>query len=163
SSNAAAGNVTERAAHILTRRLESFTYFFHLIRMTRIRIIGFSHCPSRVVRIANRGDGPGGRAIAAHSGSDFSAVILRDDDGGRSRYRVAAIGPVAFARFAGVLDIDEHGLAIRRESDARDLAFFGSHEKAAYFFAGGIRAQHLVIALALVLARVGVLAVGLYP
>src|SRR5690606_20367990 len=35
------------------------------------------------------------------SASDYTAVILRDDDGGRARQRRAAIRPMAVAVFAG--------------------------------------------------------------
>src|SRR3546814_11090016 len=62
-----------------------------------------------------------------------------------------------------MLDVDEHRFAGGGEGNARYFAFLGAHEEAAYLFADGVGAQHLIVALAFIVAAVAVLAVGLDP
>src|SRR3546814_8054625 len=64
---------------------------------------------------------------------------------------------------ARMLDVDEHRFAVGGEGNARYFAFLGAHEEAAYLFADGVGAQHLIVALAFIVAAVAVLAVGLDP
>src|SRR3546814_16012403 len=62
-----------------------------------------------------------------------------------------------------MLDVDEPRFAVGGEGNARYFAFLGAHAEAAYLFADGVGAQHLLVALAFIVAAVAVLAVGLYP
>ena len=71
--------------------------------------------------------------LFGRSGTDHAAVILGDDHRGRTWQRAAATWPVTAqackAFFTWVLDVDEHGLVIRRESHAGDLAFLGANQE----------------------------------
>ena len=70
---------------------------------------------------------------------------------------------MAVATLTGVLDANKHRLAVATPSDARHLTLVWPHQETANFTGLGIAQQHLVVALASVIFRVGVAAIGLYP
>jgi hypothetical protein len=67
------------------------------------------------------------------------------------------------AELTGVLDVDEHGLAIRCPANARDLAARRAHQEAGDIFGGDVGYQHLVIALVQEVAFIGSASIGLDP
>ncbi len=70
---------------------------------------------------------------------------------------------MAVAFFAGMLHVNEHGLAVWRKGNARHFTFFRAHQEAPDLFTDRVCAQHLIIALAFVFAGIAVLAVRLNP
>ena len=64
---------------------------------------------------------------------------------------------------AGVLDVDEHGAAVRGPAHTSHFAAVRAHQEAGDFFGGDVGHQHLVVALVDVITGVGKAAIGLDP
>ena len=62
-----------------------------------------------------------------------------------------------------MLDVDEHGFAIRRKGQAGDLATRWTDQETSDLFGRGIGSQHLIVALASVVADVAEVAIRLNP